>query len=130
MVGPLLLALSASERAATNDELRSDLRSAFSLVSETELLLDQIEGDRLLSHFRSAHADYLRQEAKRQATEARNAKTESDSARQFAYCAEQLDLLSKQLESISEHSDVGSLARERENIKAIKKALIAAGADR
>jgi hypothetical protein len=62
----IVLALTSCATAAIMDyQLHSDLHSALSLASETELFIQQIESGHLLAHFQAAHADYLRSEAAR-----------------------------------------------------------------
>lgn len=126
-VAVLVLTSCAPAKTKTNEDLRSDLRSALSLASETELFIGQIERGRLLRQFRTAQADYLRDEALRQAKEARDSETDGDTKR-FALCAGQLEALSRELKSIRVQTDGGTLAETRQRVEDVKNALTAAGA--
>ncbi len=63
------LVLCAPAKTVTADEMRSHLLSALSLTSETELFIGQIESARVPSQFQVGHAEYLRDEAERDAKE-------------------------------------------------------------
>jgi hypothetical protein len=128
----ILLALPARAHAKTitADELHSDLRSALSLASETELFIDQIESGRLLPHFRLGHADNLLEEAQRQAKELRESHVAEDEKNLLALCSEQLDLLARELQSVGGGSVKERIAETREQVDTIRKTLLAAGACR
>src|SRR5690242_11821424 len=86
----ILIALSSAASPMTPDKRRSDLLAAFSLASETELFIGQILDHRLLPHFQSGHADYLRQEAEHLAKD--TGKSSRDD-KVLAICTEQLQML-------------------------------------
>ncbi len=65
LIAVLVFVSAASAKTKTAQELRSHLLAALSLASETELFIGQIEEGRILQQFRMGHADYLRQEARR-----------------------------------------------------------------
>lgn len=125
----LVLTSCAPAKNRSKDELRSELRSALSLASETNIFIVQIESGRLLPPFRRGYADYLREQAQRLTKEAL-AKGKGGDDKRFAQCAEQLGLLSDALKSISIEGDRETLAKSRERIEIIRKTLIAAGAGR
>jgi hypothetical protein len=126
VIGALVLTSCAGSKSAMADDLRSDLRSAISLASETDLFMGQIKSGRLLPEFRIAHADYLRGEARRQAREARNSGEKSNDAKTFDYCAEQLEQLARELASIRTPSGDKTLAEARLQVEAIREALLKA----
>jgi hypothetical protein len=128
VIGALVLTSSAGAKSATTDELRSDLRSAISLASETDLFIGQIESSRLLPEFRMAHADYLRGEARRQAGEARKSSEKSSDAETFNLCAGQLEQLARELASIETSSDKETLDEARQQVATIRKTLLTAKA--
>jgi hypothetical protein len=117
-------------KTVTADDLRSDLRLALSLASETELFIGQIESGRLAQEFRRGHADYLRDEAQRQARDLRKSRTESGDTRLPSLCATQLDLLARVLEEIREQSGDGRLRDEESRVETIKQTITAATTER
>lgn len=129
LLSVLALTSCAPAKTRTNDELRSDLRSALSLASETDLFIVQIESGRLVASFRRGHADHLREEAQRQAKEALESRKGSDAVT-FALCAEQLGLLSDELKAIRIAGDRETLSKSRQRVEIIRKTLIDAGAGR
>lgn len=117
-------------KTLTAHELRSDLLSAISLASETELFIGQIQSDRLLAQFQTGHADYLRDEASQQAKELRESTIEGgDSGLPIRY-AEQLEALAQVLGAVRERNDGETLAEARERVEAIRKVFVAWGAGR
>jgi len=130
VIGALVLTSCAGAKCATTDDLRSDLRSAVFLASETDLFIGQIESRRLLPDLRIAHADYLLGEARRQAKEARNSGEKSSDAETFNLCAEQLEQLARELASIRTPSVTRALAEARLQVATIRKALLTAEAGR
>ena len=130
MIGVLGLTSWVGAKASTNDETHSDLRSALSLASETDLFISQIESGRLLSRFQTAHADSLIDEARRQAKEARSSAEKRPDAKTFRLCAEQLEQLAGAVASIRTRPDSETLAGVRREVEAVRRTLIAAGAGR
>jgi len=128
LIAALVLTSCTGAGSATTDDLRSDLRSAISLASETDLFISQIESSRLLPKFRTADADYLREEARRQAADARKSAGKSSDAKTFNLCAGQLEQLARELASIRTPSDKGTLAQARLQVATIRKTLLAAEA--
>lgn len=130
LIGVLAFTSCAPGKSATSDKVRSELRSALSLTSETDLFIGQIESGRLLSQFRIAYADYLRGEATRQAKDAQNARENSGGSDKAALCVEQLELLERELTSIRIQTDSKTLGEARRQVQTIRKRLIDAGAGR
>src|SRR5437868_11441115 len=118
----------ALPKTITTDELRSHLLSALSLASETDLFIGQIEEGRVLQRFRIAHADYLREEARRQAQELRESRSDSRQTRTLALCAEQLEHLIHELTLIRVPNHDETLPAARQRVEAIREALRAAEA--
>jgi hypothetical protein len=129
LVVTLALVYIAHAKTLSNEELRSDLQSALSLASETQLFIGQIENGRLLPQFQAGHADYLRNTAMRQASELRESASESGDTKIVATCAEQLELLARELAligTISRNDEAFHEARKR--VEAIKVSIVAARA--
>jgi hypothetical protein len=128
LIAVLVFVLAAPAKTLTAQELRSHLLAALSLASETELFIGQIEEGRILQQFRMRHADYLRQEARRQAQEMRESRSDSGDTRAPARCAEQLELLIHELALISVPNHDETLPQARQRVHAIREALRAAEA--
>jgi hypothetical protein len=74
----ILLSLSCSRpKTMTADDLRSDILSAISLASETQMFIQQMQNDRGTWPFDVGHLDYLRDEAIRSAKELHDAQPDS-----------------------------------------------------
>jgi hypothetical protein len=126
----LALVFTAQAKSRSNEELRSDVQSALSLASETELLIGQIEKGRLLAQFQAGHADYLRDVATRHASKLRESFQDSGDRQIVATCAEQLESLAHELALLSTMSgNDESLPKTRERVEAIKSSIIAARAE-
>jgi hypothetical protein len=110
-------------KTITRGELRSDLFSALSLASQTELFINQIEGDRITRQFRSGHADYLHDDALRQAKDLRKSRTDSDTAKTVGLSAGQLDDLARELTLIRVRNENEMLPGVRQRVETIRKAL-------
>ena len=123
LVAVLVFVSAASAKTIKAEELRSHLLSALSLASETELFIGQIEEGRILQQFRMGHADYLQQEARRQAQEMRESRSDSGDTRAPARCAEQLELLIHELTVIRVPNHDETLAGARQRVQAIREAL-------
>jgi len=130
LIALLALTSCAGTETKSASELHSDLRSALSLASETNLLIAQIEAGRLLPHFQREHANYLRKEALRQAKEVRDSGNGATDSNKVALCAEQLDILSRELGSIATSSDRDTLVKADNEVENIRKKLINVGAGR
>jgi hypothetical protein len=119
----------AQAKNITKEDLHSDLLSAISLASETELFIDQIENNRLRPQFRAGHADYLREQAQQQARELRKSTADSGGARIAAFCADQLESLARELALVRARSSDQSLQEIRKRVAAIKNSLSGAKAE-
>jgi hypothetical protein len=128
LIAALVFVSCASAKTITAEELRSHLLSALSLASETELFFCQIEEGRILQQFRMGHADYLREEARRQAQEMRESRSDSGDTKAPADCAEQLELLIHELTLIRVPNQDETLPGARQRVQAIREALRAAEA--
>jgi hypothetical protein len=122
----IVLVPGARSEKLTTEELRSDLLSAISLTSETGMFIDQIESGRLLPQFRSGHAEYLRDQAERQAAELQKSPTDPKEMKIVALCRERLESLAKLLASMEEQKDNRNLPAVRQQVEEIRKSLIAA----
>ena len=110
-------------KTITRDELRSDLLSALSLASQTELFINQIEQDRVTRQFQSTHADYLQDEALRQAKHLRESRAGSGDATTVGLSAGQLDHLAGELALISVRKEKERLPGIAQRVEAIRNAL-------
>lgn len=128
LIAVLVFVSAASAKTIKAEELRSHLLSALSLASETELFIGQIEEGRILQQFRMGHADYLQQEARRQAQEMRESRSDSGDTRAPARCAEQLELLIHELTVIRVPNHDETLAGALQRVQAIREALKASEA--
>jgi len=128
LIAVLVFVSAASAKTIKAEELRSHLLSALSLASETELFIGQIEEGRILQQFRMGHADYLQEEARRQAQEMRESRSDSGDTRAPARCAEQLELLIHELTVIRVPNHDETLAGARQRVQAIREALKASEA--
>ena len=126
LIAVLVFISAASAKGITEKELRSHLLSALSLASETELFIDEMEEGRILQQFRMGHADYLRQEARRQAQEMRESRSDSGYTGAPARCVEQLELLIHELTVIRVPNHDETLPGARQRVQAIREALRAA----
>jgi hypothetical protein len=123
LISSLVFASCATAKTLTAAEMRSNLHSALSLISETGLLVDQIEKGRELPKFSAGHAEYLHDEALRQAGDLRGSQTDTGDANTPARCAEQLELLAHALRLLRYRNDVGTLAQVGHDVNAIRKSL-------
>jgi hypothetical protein len=128
LIAVLVFVSCASAKTISAEELRSQLLSALSLASEADLFIGQVEEGRVLQRFRIAHADYLREEARRQAQELRESQSGSGHTKSFTLCAEQLELLSHELTLIKVPKQELALPAARQRVEAIREALRAAEA--
>jgi hypothetical protein len=123
LISLLVFPSCAAAKTLTAAKMRSHLRSALSLVSETEIFLDQIEQGRELQKFSAGHAEYLHDEALRQASNLRGSKTDTGDANKPARCTEQLELLARVLRLLRYRNDAGTLAQVGHDVNAIGKSL-------
>jgi hypothetical protein len=128
LIAMLVFVSCGPAKTITTDELRSHLLSAVSLASETDLFIGQIEEGRVLQQFRVGHADYLREEARRQAQELRESRSDSGDTKAHALCAEQLELLIHELTLIRVPNHDETLPGARQRVQDIREALRAAEA--
>jgi hypothetical protein len=127
LIAVLVFVSCALAKTITADELRSHLLSALSLASETDMFIGQIEEARVLQQFRVGHADYLREEARRQAQELRESRSDSEDTKTPALCADQLEHLIHELTLIRVPNHDETLPGARQRVQAIREALRAAG---
>jgi predicted nucleic acid-binding Zn-ribbon protein len=117
------------QKTVAPDALRSDLTAAISLASETETLLDYVDGQRATSNFAEGHLAYLAETARQSAKELHESTPVDSIARQFDEAQKQLDALSSQLDTLHDQferlrataasrRDLGEIRRNLEQIKA------------
>jgi hypothetical protein len=123
-----MLAGITQAKAKTPDEVHSDLLSSLSLLSETELLVEQVESGRVSSTFRVAHADYLREESLRNTKELHKSAGPQGNNRAADNIANQLELLAHELERLSVPLRKETFSDIREQLQTIRKSLLVAEA--
>lgn len=100
-----LLVVSCSKpKTISQQELRSDLLSATSLASESELFMAQLQENRTTKIFAKAHIHYLHEEATRDASTLHQVRTNKEIAEPLRICREQLLALASVLADL-EQSD-------------------------
>jgi hypothetical protein len=93
----LTLVSCSGPKTISRDELRSDLLAAISLASETQLFINQLQGERVTPAFANGHLGYLSTEASRLDAELRQAKTDEGLAAAHESGRPQLDSLTTML---------------------------------
>src|SRR5437868_10511038 len=97
----MLLALSAcgcsNHTSLTRDDVRSEVFSANSYASETEMFIDYIRAGHATRRFAEAHAWLLSQEIRRSVDELSHSTPPPETAPVFATCKDQLELLQREL---------------------------------
>src|SRR5205814_683635 len=121
----ILLSVSCSRpRTMTADDLRSEIVSAISLASETQMFIQQMQNDRGTRPFDVGHLDYLRGEAVRSAKEVHDAQPDSGIGQKVNTCRGQLDLLARELTGLqSETNDRRALPASNNRVAEIQRSL-------
>lgn len=129
----VILALLLSAEALTNcsrkktlrpDELRSEIRSAYSFVAEAEMFVDYIRQGQATRHYAVGHATYLKNAVTKLEKELDQAAPEPGTTNVVPACRRYMDLLCHELSGIArEVGDPDALAAARKRIENLRKSL-------
>ena len=113
-------------KTMTSDELRSDIRSALSLATETNLFIAQIQNDRGTRSFDVGHLGYLRDEVLRSVKELRESQADPAMAQSVGTCTAQLNSLAREIAILQDkvkRNDAGALSASKARVEDIHDAL-------
>jgi hypothetical protein len=113
----------ARPKTMTPDQLRSDIRSALSLATETQLFVAQIQNARAPRAFAAGHLAYLGDEARRSARELRESQSDPAIAPRLGICAAQLDSLAREITVLQGKVNEDALLASRARVEEIHGAL-------
>jgi hypothetical protein len=117
----LILASCSRPKTVPRKELRSDLISAISLASETELFLGQLLEGRATPLFAQGHLEYLHQEATRAADALEEAHAGEGMAAQLESCRTQMAALALLLAGLQNRTEAGDrLSDDRQQARTIR----------
>jgi hypothetical protein len=127
---PLFLCVSildscSPSKTLTADDMKSELASAISLASETQMFVEQWQKDRLTDSFIKAHLDYLQQEARSSIKQLEDSRVEPSSASKAEICRTQLKALHRELLVLQTDADryVRPFRMDCQRIEEIQKSL-------
>jgi hypothetical protein len=105
--------------------MKSELASAVSLASETQMFVEQWQRDRLTGAFIKTHLDYLRQEAESSIRELDESRVEPSIAAESEICRTQLKALHRELLVLQTDADshVRPQRMDCQRIEQIRKSL-------
>src|SRR5437763_8968639 len=120
----LVLCACSRHKTLTKDELRSELISAKSLATETEIFLDYVRQNRATKPYAQGHIAYLTQEIERSREEVQESSPAQGEEDAIQKSRAQLDALTAELHSICGRlDDAAALAIVKEHIVRIRQAL-------
>ena len=124
LLATVILSSCSGAKPLSRDKLRSDLLSAISLSSETDLFIDRMRDGRAPFSFAKAHIHYLRQEASRLAYKLSQTTSEPKIAAQYAACRNGLNDLNIVLRDLDEtENSENRLWNAQQKVATIKKLL-------
>jgi hypothetical protein len=98
---PIVAMLScAGQKSISPDQIHSRIRSANSLLTETDMLIDFVRANRVTRNYAQGHASYLRDEARELASELQKSRAEQGAQVAADECRSQLERLVHELSSI------------------------------
>ena len=105
--------------------MKSELASAVSLASETQMLIEQWQRDRLTASFIKAHLGYLQQEARSSIKQLEESRVEPSIAAKAETCRTQLKALHRELLVLQTDADSYGrpLRMDGQRIEQIQKSL-------
>jgi hypothetical protein len=120
----ILVSCSQSE-TLTADDMKSELASAVSLASETQMFVEQWQRDRLTDSFIQTHLSYLQQEARSSIEQLEDSRVEPAMASKAEICRTQLKALHHELLILRTDADsyVRPLRIDCQRIEQIRKSL-------
>ena len=120
----LLLACCSRQQRLSRDDLHSQLTSAASLASETELFLEYVQQNRSTRAYAQGHTDDLTAEVKRSAEELRDHSVSPELEPSLDLCRTQLELLANTLSDLQPgFANPNTLAAAKEKLRKIEEAL-------
>lgn len=93
------------QKTVTSEELRSTLKQAASLASESEAFIDYVLQKRATENYARGHLQFLVDEAKRTAKESYGTAADESTQRILSECQSQLDRLVESLQYANEQSE-------------------------
>lgn len=120
-----ILVSCSQSKTLTVEDMKSELASAVSLASETQMFVEQWQRDRLTGSFIKTHLDYLRQEAGSSIKELDESRVEPSSAATAEICRTQLKALHRELLVLQTDADSYGrpLRMDCQRIEQIQKSL-------
>jgi hypothetical protein len=120
----ILISCSQS-KTLTAEDMKSELASAVSLASETQMFVEQWQRDRLTGSFIKTHLDCLRQEARSSIKQLDESRVEPSIAAKSEICRTQLKALHRELLVLQTDADshVRPLRMDCQRIEQIRKSL-------
>jgi hypothetical protein len=125
----LLLAITAltscsRKKTISRDELRSDIRSAYSFVAESEMFIDYIRQGHATHHYAEGHATYLKDAVTQLEKELAQAAPEAGTENVIPECRSYMELLRRELSSIATVAgDNAALAAARKRMVDLRDSL-------
>jgi hypothetical protein len=127
---PLVLCMSilvscSQSKTLTAEDMKSELASAVSLASETEMFIEQWQEDLLTPSFIKAHLGYLQQETRSSIEELEDTQAEPSVASKAENCRTQLKALQHEFRILRTDADsyVRPLRIDCQRIEQIRKSL-------
>ena len=120
-----ILVSCSQSKTLTAEDLKSELASAVSLASETQMFVEQWQKDRLTASFIKTHLDYLQQEARNSIKQLEGARAEPSLAAKAETSRTQLKALHRELLVLQTDADsyVRPLRMDCQRIEQIQKSL-------
>lgn len=120
----LVLSACSRHKTLTRDDLRSQISSAKSLATETEMFLDYVRDNRATKNYAQGHIEYLTEESResrKELQESSPAQGEEDALQKLKA---QFDALNAELHSIrGKLDDPAALATAKHHIASIRHSL-------
>ena len=117
----------AGQKSISPDEIHSRIRSANSLLTETDMLIDFVRANRVTRNYAQGHASYLRDEATELVSELQKSRPEQGAQVAADECRSQLERLIHELSSIRAGiGDDNDLAQSKARLADIRQRLLRA----
>jgi hypothetical protein len=112
------------KKTISRDELRSEIKSAYSFVAESEMFIDYIRQGHATRHYTQAHATYLKERVTQLEKELAQAVPEPATADVVRECRTCMALLHRELSTIAiAAGDNAALDAARKRIENLRKSL-------
>jgi hypothetical protein len=125
----LLLAAAAltscpRKKTISRDELRSEIRSAYSFVAESEMFIDYIRQGHATHHYAEGHANYLKDAVTQLEKELAQAPPKPGTENVVPECRSYMELLCLELSDIATNfGDNAALAAARKRMEKLRERL-------